>query len=356
MNTDLDTETQECFENRKREHIEKSLDPSSQATDMGGFEKVYLAHEALPDLNFEEIKLNTVSFGKKIKTPFFISGITAGHQKATQINSIIGCACQKRGWAMGVGSQRRELSSDKNEWESFRNKFKDLEIFSNIGVTQLISSPISDIKKIVKNLKAQALVVHTNPLQEVLQKEGTPNFKGGLLALEKVCNELDVPVVLKETGCGFSKNTLNRIKDLKLTALDVSGLGGTHWGRVEGGRASKNSILRNAAQSYKNWGEPTVSSLYFALKILPQNVELWGSGGVRSGLDAAKLLALGASRVGYAQPALKEALKGEQALLEWMELQEFELRVALFCTGSSSINDLQVKGCIVYGGEALSEE
>jgi isopentenyl-diphosphate delta-isomerase len=191
------------------------------------------------------------------------------------------------------------------------------------------------VLKLVENLSAGALFIHANAMQEALQPEGTPEFRGALKALEKLCRKSPVPVVLKETGCGFSLATIQRVKNIGLAALDVSGYGGTHWGRIEGGRAEKQSLQAQGALTFAGWGESTVDSLANAVRAKGK-LEIWASGGIRSGLDAAKALALGARRVGFAKPALEAALLGEEALGQWMSQMEFELKVALFCTGSES--------------------
>jgi len=174
-----------------------------------------------------------------------------------------------------------------------------------------------------------------NALQEVIQPEGTPTFTGGIKALRALATRLSVPLILKETGCGFSPRTLEKIRGLKLAAVDVSGLGGTHWGRIEGVRAERggDSLRARTAETFANWGVTTVESVRAAAKILPKSTEIWASGGVRTGLDAAKFISLGATRVGFAKPALEAALLGERELAVWMETVEFELRTALFCAG-----------------------
>jgi isopentenyl-diphosphate Delta-isomerase len=214
----------------------------------------------------------------------------------------------------------------------------------NIGISQLITTPLEVIQRLVDTLEAAAMIIHTNPLQECLQTEGTPYFKGCYKAIAQLCKTLTVPVIVKETGCGFSQGTLERLKDLGIYAVDVSGLGGTHWGRIEGTRAKglEDRIRAKAAQTFKNWGVSTVTSLLNALSCEP-NYQVWASGGVRSGLDAAKFLAMGAKRVGIAQPMLAAALKGMETILEVMEVFEFELKIALFCTGSHDIKTLQEK-------------
>lgn len=337
------------FEGRKRDHIRHALHAKHQAVGMGGLEKIHLHHEALPDLNFNEIDLKTPCLGLSLPTPFFIAGMTAGHSDATLINERLARACSQKGWALGLGSLRRELETDssqlRDDWKTFRDKNSALILFANLGVTQLISASLLNIQRLVEDLMAQALVIHTNPLQECLQNEGTPQFRGALSKLKTLCSELKTPIVLKETGCGFSEETLKRLRDIGISAIDTSGLGGTHWGRIEGSRTQEINPLdpkSEAANTFAHWGESTLQSLIGAKKHLP-GVEIWASGGVRSGLDAAKLIALGAERVGYAQPALQAALKSEETLHSWMERQEFELKVALFCTGSQTPSQLKNK-------------
>lgn len=337
------------FESRKQDHIRLALESAHQATEVSGLDQIHLPHEALPDLDLSEVTLESVCLGKTSPTPFYVAGMTAGHADAPELNRRLARACEARGWAMGVGSQRRDLEvgnqQSPDHWAMLRKEVPRLTLFANLGISQIIRASTTEIHRLVELIEAQALVVHLNALQECFQPEGTPQFRGAFDALKRVVRELEVPVVLKETGCGFSKSTLRRLGDIGLRALDVSGLGGTHWGRIEGARALQTpggAIQAQASRTFAQWGETTVDSVRWAREVFSEGQpEIWGSGGVRSGLDAAKLIALGAHQVGYAQPALKAALAAgdagsENALLQWMEQQEFELRVALFCTGSAN--------------------
>jgi isopentenyl-diphosphate delta-isomerase len=340
------------FEGRKREHLRHALDPAHQADGLGGLGLVRLVHEALPDLDLQDVSLESTCLGERSVTPFYVAGMTAGHADAPALNLLIAKMCESRGWAMGVGSQRRELEASgdsPDRWSALRRQAPRLFLFANIGISQLITlfagkgAGVVALRKLVDSLEAQALVVHANALQEALQPEGTPQFKGALPALAKVCRELGVPVVLKETGCGFSAATLRRLRETGLAALDVSGLGGTHWGRIEGARAGQGSILEEASRTFADWGVPTVDAVIDARRELGAKTEVWASGGVRTGLDAAKLIALGANQVGFAKPALEAAMQGEAALKHWMSVREQELRIALFCTGSESPSALRGK-------------
>ena len=303
-------------------------------------------HEALPDVDFEGVDLTCQRLGTKVAKPFLVSSMTAGHRHAPGINRNLIKACAANGWAMGVGSQRRELTDEAAsfEWQPLRLEFPEVELFSNLGIAQLITSPFSKIQRLTDSLQANALIIHCNPLQECIQPEGTPFFKGCWQALEQLVNRLSLPVIVKETGCGFSRNTLSRLNDIGIAAVDVSGLGGTHWGRIEGQRALHDNFRKTASETFCNWGVDTVTCIKEALAIKPQ-FEIWGSGGVRHGLDAAKLFSLGATTVGFAKPMLNAALESSQAVCELMNLIEYELKIAMFCTGSQRLEDLKEKAC-----------
>jgi isopentenyl-diphosphate delta-isomerase len=332
------------FVQRKQDHIRLALSDVTQASGMSGLERIALIHEALPELDFASIDISTYSLGLQFSTPFLVSSMTAGHHEANNINQTLALACQQRGWIMGVGSQRRQLFDNESisEWQQILQIAPQAKLLGNIGLTQLIKTPIAAIQRLADSISAIAMFVHTNPLQEALQPEGTPDFKGGYQALERLCKELSIPVIIKETGCGFSKQTLLRLNDVGVAAVDISGFGGTHWGRIEGLRSSQESISFQAAQTFKDWGISTVQSLLDAIELNP-NYEVWASGGVRTGLDAAKLLAIGARMIGFAKPMLQAALQGVEAVVKLMDLYEFELKVAMFCTGCLDIAALQEK-------------
>lgn len=338
-------ESSRQFESRKKDHIKYALDDKNEASGGSGLHLIRLMHEALPDLNLSEVQMTQRVLGLEMPTPFLVSSMTAGHDESYELNQRIARVCQEHGWMMGIGSQRREIHdpSVSQEWRILRKSCPKVLVLGNIGIAQLIQTPIAVIQRLADGLEASAMIVHLNALQECMQPEGTTEFRGGLDAIVELAAQLDRPVIVKETGCGFSAPTLERMRQSGIGAVDVSGFGGTHWGRIEGDRTKGGSPQARAAQTFRNWGIPTVDSLLQALeKRLP--FEVWASGGVRSGLDAAKLLALGAKVVGFAKPALTAALKGEDELSAWMTAIEYELKTALFCTGSATLNDLQQKG------------
>lgn len=330
------------FSKRKEEHIQIALQEKHQTSSLSGFDTINLIHEALPDINFSDVSIETNCLDHILPSPFIVSSMTAGHTQGKKINHNIAKACTETQWLMGVGSQRRQLfDSDATlEWIELRKKYPDVRLLGNIGIAQLITTSTDKIRQLLEPIQAEAIFVHTNPLQECIQPKGTTDYKGSLKALENLCNNLEIPVILKETGCGFSTKTLKRINNIGLYAVDISGLGGTHWGRIEGTRATDYPQQQQAAEVLADWGISTVDSLLNAMS-LDLDYDIWGSGGVRTGLDAAKLLALEAKMIGLAKPILVQAVKNPDAIIEYMQQVEFELKTALFCTGNIDIKSLQ---------------
>ncbi len=325
------------FEERKQAHIDLALRPETEATGLSGLESVTLVHNALPDINFDEISLEATILNAKVQTPFMVSSMTAGHKDGAVINERLINACDACGWSMGVGSQRRELedASYLPEWSALRKKYPNVRLLGNLGIAQLIHASLDDIQRLIDNLQACALQIHLNPLQECIQPEGTTHFKGALKAIERLARYSSVPIVIKETGCGFSEETIRIMENTGIKALDISGFGGTHWGRIEGLR-SHNTMNQRAAKTFQNWGISTLDSMKNALKARPP-FEIWGSGGIRSGLDAAKLLALGVTNIGFAKPMMQAAQHSTDEIITLMSTIAFELKVAMFCTGFDSI-------------------
>ncbi len=337
----MERESRAQFESRKVDHLRLALSESNQASGGSGLEKIELIHEALPDLDYFEINLSVESLGRTSKTPFVISSMTAGHDNSLALNRRLAEAASIRGWSMGVGSQRRELHDygATSEWREIRKSVPKLELFGNIGLAQVIQTPIDVLKRLVEGLEASAMIVHLNALQECLQPEGTPQFKGGLKAIENLCKHLGVQVVVKETGCGISLGTVKRLDEVGVAAIDVSGFGGTHWGRIEGARLDLSDVRSQVSETLKGWGIPTAESVEQATKGATR-AEIWASGGIRSGLDSAKVLAMGSRRVGLAQPILEAATLGDEALNRRMQVIEEELRTVMFCTGTRAIAEL----------------
>lgn len=345
-------ESNSQFEQRKRDHIRIALDPRSQTDGQSGLDSIELIHEALPEMNFKEVDISTSFVFKNtvlpLSSPIFISSMTAGHEKGREINEALARLSDRHQILMGVGSQRRELedSNAAEEWVRVRKQAPKARLLGNIGISQLIKSPLDKVRRLVDSTEAVALFVHLNSLQEVLQPEGTPDFRHGLEAIKNLVKVIGVPVIVKEVGCGFSVETLKRLDETGIFAVDVSGKGGTHWGRVEGYRSQEDELLYKVAQTFSNWGMSTVQSVLNG-KEAQVSYEIWASGGVRNGLDIGKLCALGAKKVGVAKPFLETALVGEEALDGLLQKLELELKITMFCTGSKSLQDLQSKAVIL---------
>lgn len=344
-------ENADQFEQRKKDHLRIALDNQVQARGLSGLEKIDLLHNALPEVNYSDIQISSDLFGTKLSSPVFISSMTAGHHDGIQINRFLARISHERQIMMGVGSQRRELNDigAASEWKVIRRETPRAILVGNIGLPQVIQNPTESIQRLVDSVEAKALFVHLNVLQECLQPEGTRDFRGGLLALEKLIKNISVPVVVKETGCGLSPKNLRQMIELGVAAIDCAGLGGTHWGRVEGLRSSSDSVLFQVAETFANWGVSTADSVIAANRLKSKikfNTEIWASGGVRTGLDVAKLIAMGCKLVGMAKPFLAAAVESidrnsDVPMNHLIEKIETELKVALMCTGMSSVTQLR---------------
>ncbi len=332
------------FDKRKEDHIRLALEARSQSRAFLSFELIQLQHNALPDLNFDQVDCSTQILTNEFATPFFVSSMTAGHKEAEGINARLAEAASHCHWPMSVGSQRKELFSEeaKREWLPIREKYPDLTLIGNIGISQAIVSKPQDIQALIDSLGARAIFIHLNALQEVLQVEGTPYFQGGLDCIKTLCSTLSVPVLLKETGCGFSLETLKKLNALGIHAVDLSGSGGTHWGRIEGFRSADDSKYARAAKVFADWGISTPEALLNA-KEANCKYEIWASGGVRNGLDAAKCIAMGAKAVGFAKVLLQAATQSTEKVIREMKELEFQFKIALFCTGAKDPKELREK-------------
>lgn len=336
------------FEQRKKDHINHCLNSHVDVSN-NKLESIALVHEALPDINFSEINISQNILGHKFSSPIYVSSMTAGHTDGVKLNETFASACSEKNWLFAVGSQRKQLmdKTAADEWIGLKKKFPDLKMLANIGIAQAIECSLESLESLVESINAIGLIIHLNSLQEAIQPEGTTNFKGGFEKIKLISERLSVPVIVKETGCGFSTGTLLKLKGTEIKAVDLSGYGGTHWGRVEGLRADgkkdiKSQLSSSAAKTFSNWGESTLSSLMAAVSVDP-NYSVWASGGVRTGLDVAKFIAMGAEAVGLARPILQAAVLGQPQLIDYMNLLEHELKIAMFCTGSESLDQLDGK-------------
>lgn len=337
---------------RKDEHIRICLEKNVQAKKATtGFEDIHLIHRALPEVNRKDVNLSTSFFGKKLLAPLIVGAMTGGTEKAQQINASIAEAVENLGLGMGVGSQRAALEDPKIEktFSVVRKKAPNAFLIANIGGVQFNHSyGLKEVKKIIEMIGADAVAIHLNALQEAVQPEGQTEFKGVLAKIGEIAGGLDKPVIVKETGAGICAEDAKALQDAGVKAIDVSGVGGTSFSAVEYYRSkSQDSVQRDLAEVFWDWGTPTVTSLIETVQTV--KLPVIASGGLRSGIDVAKALVLGACLASVSQPLLKPAVEGlketEAKLTNLIE----ELRTAMFLVGAEKIKDLHETSVIIAG-------
>lgn len=330
---------------RKLDHLriccEKQVEVGS-----AGFEDVRLVHAALPECDLDAIRSETWFLGARLEAPLFIAAMTGGHPATTEVNRRLARVAEHFGLAMGVGSQRAALEHP-DLTESFavvRDEAPHAFLCANLGAVQLREHGAEWAERAVEMIDADALCIHLNFLQEAIQPEGDHDARGCLAAIADLCEDFRTPVIVKETGAGISKETAALIWGAGAAAIDLGGFGGTSWAAVEVERAEEKH-LRALGQAFLDWGIPTVVSLCEVAGKGP----VIATGGVRSGIDIAKALALGADLGGMALPLLKPALDGEEALTTAVSTVLQELRAAMFLTGAGSVADLRKTRAYITG-------
>jgi isopentenyl-diphosphate delta-isomerase len=325
---------------RKTDHIRINLEEDVRSGVTTGLERYRFDHQALPELNLEEIDLHSSLFGKRLKAPLLISSMTGGTEQALVINRILATAAQETGIAMGLGSQRAAIEhSELVPTFQVRQMAPDILLFANLGAVQLnYRYGLSECQRVVDMIEADALILHLNALQEAVQPEGETRFAGLLDKIQAVCRTLPVPVIAKEVGWGFSEQTSRQLADAGVVAIDVAGAGGTSWSQVEMHRARNPSQGRLAA-AFVDWGISTADSILNVRRAAPQ-VKVFASGGLRSGIDVAKCIALGASLGGMAGPFLKAAANSLEETIRTIEEIRREIQVSMFVVGAANLEVL----------------
>jgi isopentenyl-diphosphate delta-isomerase len=306
---------------------------------LGGrfFDDYAFVHHALPEIDLEEIDLSATLLAKRLAAPLLVSGMTGGTAEATRINRNLALAAERAGIALGVGSQRPALE-DPAAAATYRVRdlAPSVPLLANLGAVQLnYGVGPAECRRAVEMIGADALVLHLNPLQEALQPEGQGNFAGLGERIGELVRALEVPVIVKEIGCGISAPTARRLVAAGVRIIDVAGLGGTSWARIEAARDDDVEI----GELFADWGIPTPESIRRLAAI--DGLTVIGSGGVRSGLDAAKAIALGADLAGLAQPFLGPAMESAERVGEKIERTLRELRIAMFCVGARNLAELR---------------
>lgn len=329
------------IERRKADHIKINLEQDVRSKLTNGLERYHFIHEALPELNLEAVDTTLTLFGKKLNAPILISSMTGGTEEAETINRHLAEAAQINGVAMGVGSQRAAIENpDLAETFSITRKVApDILLFANLGAVQLnYGYGIDHCRRAVDMIRADALILHLNPLQEAVQIGGDANFAGLAKKIEKVCTKIEVPVIVKEVGWGISERTAKILAESGVSAIDVAGAGGTSWSQVEMHRAT-NEFTRELAATFIGWGIPTADSILNVKKAAPK-MTIFASGGLKDGLDIAKCLALGASLGGIAGQFLKAAAVNAEKVVMMMKLTQRQIQVAMFAAGVGEIGKM----------------
>jgi len=342
-------------ERRKTEHIAITISENVDSKLPPLFECIFLIHRAIPEVNLEEVDLSTIFLGKKINAPIIIAGMTGGSELGGELNRAMARAAQSLGLAMGVGSQRAALEdpSLKKTFSVVREEAPDIPVIANIGASQLVKSEdySSLAAELIDMVSADAVAIHLNSLHEAVQPEGEPHYKGVAEAIKDFVKACPKPVIVKETGCGVSKEDAAILVKTGIHGIDVGGMGGTSFAMVEALRAKTSGyfIEERVANTFGSWGIPTAASILEVRSVAP-SIPLIATGGIRSGLDAAKALRIGADFVGIARPVIKAAFEGGYGgVKRYLTSIIRELKVTTFLVGAHNIDEIKRKPAMVVG-------
>jgi isopentenyl-diphosphate Delta-isomerase len=335
----------EQIKRRKREGIEIPLNENVQGRKNSTYlEYVKLFHNALPELDYDAIDLSTIFLGKSFSAPLIIDSMTGGTDEAFLINKRLGQIAEKYGLGMGLGSQRAGLKSEKlvESYSIARKVAPTAFLIANIGGAQLSDGlSTSDILKIIKMIDANALAIHLNPLQELIQPEGEPRFKGILQRISNLVNDIEIPIIVKEVGSGISDDVAMRLEASGVGSINVAGSGGTSWAGIEKIRADQHNeyVKSKLGDLFWDWGIPTALSILLVSRSV--KIPIIASGGLRNGLEIAKCMILGSNLCAMAFPFLKRAAKSEDELEKFTQLILSEIRSTMFLLGRKDIGSLK---------------
>ncbi len=326
---------------RKDEHIRINLEEDVTSGLTTGLERYRFVHQALPELDLEAVDTRLTLWGRTLRFPLLIASMTGGSPTGGRINRTLAEAAQAMGVGLALGSMRAALE-DAQAAETFavRRYAPDVLLCANLGAVQLnYGYGVADCQRLVALSEADALILHLNPLQEALQPEGQTRFAGLLRRIGEVCRALPVPVIVKEVGWGLAPSVAQRLLEVGVAALDVAGAGGTSWSQVELYR-HRDAQAQAVAAAFRDWGLPTAEAVRRVRAVAPQ-ATLIASGGLRTGVDLAKCLALGADLTSIARPLLYPALESVEAVLSALQVLEKQLRVTMFAAGARDLAALR---------------
>ncbi len=326
---------------RKDDHIRINTEEDVSSAVVQGLGEFYFEHQALPEIDLDQVDLSTTILGKKQNAPIYISSMVGGTHEAHELNMRFAREAQALGIGMGIGSLRIGLQHpEQMQYFKLRTAAPDILLLANIGAIQLNNSvTVDDCRKIIDQTGADGLILHLNPLQEALQQEGNTNFSGLLKKIEQLCNQIDVPVLVKEVGWGISERAARQLAGTGIAAIDVAGAGGTSWAEVEKYRM-ETQTERNIASSFRDWGISTAESIENVKNASPK-LSIFASGGLRNGVDAAKCIALGADYCGFAGMFFRAAVQSEEKLHETILEVIREMQICMFAAGVPDIPALK---------------
>jgi isopentenyl-diphosphate Delta-isomerase len=343
---------------RKIEHVSIALEQDISAPQSASWADIHLVHQALPEVDLEEIDTSVEFLGKQLRYPLFVSSLTGGHPDVAVINERLASIAEEYGLAMGVGSQRAALVTPElaATYDVVRTQAPHAFLIANVGAPQLIEQrrhpafTLEDAQRAVEMIGANALAIHLNYLQEAAQPEGDRHARGALAALTQLVQDVGVPVIAKETGAGISYEQARALKRAGVAAIDVGGAGGSSMAAMESARAQSRGDTGSAriGMIFRDWGIATPIALLETRQAAP-GLPAISTGGVRSGLDAARALALGATLIGMGFPFLKAASESREAVKNFLEQFLAELRVAMQLAGAATVSDLQQAPVVVLG-------
>ena len=344
------------IEKRKAEHLRLAAEGDVETRRAPGWDDVHLVHDALPVADATRIDLGTKLLGHTLGLPLVIAGMTGGHSGAEGVNATLADAAARHGLAMGVGSQRAALRdpSLRRTYAIVRERAPKAFIIANVGVSQLVTQDdgaaldASDVRALIEMVGADAIALHLNYLEESVQPEGQTRAAGVERAIARLVRHSSVPVIAKETGAGINGAVARRLRALGVKAIDVGGVGGTSFAAIEALRAKArgDTARGHLGDVFRDWGMPTAVAVAGGAR---SGLPVIATGGVRSGLDAAKALSLGATAVGIGRPLLQAALEGAEAIDRWIGQFALELRTATFLAGVKRARDLATCPPVITG-------
>ena len=347
MSTPTDPSAQPDISDRKADHLDLcATDAVAYKQQTTLLEHVRLIHQSLPDIHLDEIDLSVELLGKTLKAPIVIAAMTGGHPRAGEINHKLAAIAERRGYGFGLGSQRAMQKRPETAWTyQVRESAPNVLLLGNVGVVQARDMGIAKVRELADAVQADAMCLHLNPAQELIQPEGDRDFRRGTETLVELVQELGVPIVGKETGNGISAETAKKLAQAGVTTVDTSGAGGTSWIGVETLRAQGQK--KSLGELLWDWGVPTAASVH---NVVTNGMSAIATGGMKDGYDVARALALGASAAGFARQVFmaftNEGEEGAEAFLDGVEAQ---LRSIMLLVGAPNIAALRQAPRMITG-------